>query len=142
MSNSGIDNVHSVPVYLVTGQPYKGIMYVFGAKVKHFEHSKFGTEVLQVCRRSSCSDENRVFVIGFPTYPSSNNGVAHVLEHVVLCGSQKYPVRDPFFKMLNRSLATYMNPWTFPDMTLYPFSTMNLQLSSSVSFFYMISFLV
>ena len=46
MSNSGIDNVHSVPVYLVTGQPYKGIMYVFGAKVKHFEHSKFRAEVV------------------------------------------------------------------------------------------------
>lgn len=139
-------NLYTIRRYSSSNKEFieRGSTYLpaYDAKVKHFEHSKFGTEVLQVCRRSSCSDENRVFVIGFPTYPSSNNGVAHVLEHVVLCGSQKYPVRDPFFKMLNRSLATYMNAWTFPDMTLYPFSTMNLQVSSYVSFFYMISFLV
>ncbi|XP_012658767.2 presequence protease, mitochondrial isoform X2 [Otolemur garnettii] len=54
-----------------------------------------------------------------------NTGVPHILEHTVLCGSQKYPCRDPFFKMLNRSLSTFMNAFTASDYTLYPFSTQN-----------------
>ncbi|XP_003221996.2 presequence protease, mitochondrial [Anolis carolinensis] len=54
-----------------------------------------------------------------------STGVPHILEHTVLCGSQKYPVRDPFFKMLNRSLSTFMNAFTASDYTLYPFSTQN-----------------
>ena len=53
--------------------------------------------------------------------------MCHILEHVTLCGSQKFPVRDPFFKMLNRSLSTFMNAMTGPDYTLYPFSTPNKQ---------------
>ena len=56
------------------------------------------------------------------TFPS---GISHILEHTTLCGSSKYPVRDPFFKMLNRSLSTFMNAMTGPDYTLYPFSTQN-----------------
>jgi Zn-dependent M16 (insulinase) family peptidase len=54
-----------------------------------------------------------------------NTGVAHILEHTVLCGSRKYPVRDPFFKMMNRSLATFMNAYTANDWTMYLFSTLN-----------------
>ena len=53
------------------------------------------------------------------------DGVAHILEHTTLCGSKKYPVRDPFFNMIKRSLNTYMNAWTAPDYTSYPFSTQN-----------------
>ncbi|XP_072033741.1 presequence protease, mitochondrial-like isoform X2 [Amphiura filiformis] len=56
-----------------------------------------------------------------------STGVPHILEHTTLCGSQKYPCRDPFFKMLNRSLSTFMNAWTASDYTMYPFSTMNPQ---------------
>jgi len=61
----------------------------------------------------------------FKTVPRSSNGVPHILEHNVLCGSRAFPDRDPFFKMLNRSLATYMNALTASDHTMYPFSTLN-----------------
>ena len=52
------------------------------------------------------------FSVGFRTTPMDSTGVSHILEHTVLCGSQRYPVRDPFFKMLNRSLSTFMNAFT------------------------------
>ena len=52
------------------------------------------------------------FSVGFSTIPSDSTGVAHILEHTTLCGSKKYPVRDPFFKMLNRSLSNFMNAFT------------------------------
>ncbi len=71
--------------------------------------------------------------VAFKTIPKDSTGVAHILEHTVLCGSKKYPVRDPFFNMLKRSLNTYMNAWTGifcivlifsgQDSTAYPFST-------------------
>ncbi|KAJ3136183.1 Presequence protease, mitochondrial, partial [Irineochytrium annulatum] len=70
-------------------------------------------------------DTNNVFIVGFRTIPRDSTGVAHILEHTALCGSEKFPVRDPFFKMLNRTAATYMNALTGSDMTMYPFSTEN-----------------
>lgn len=71
------------------------------------------------------NDSNNVFSVNFRTTPTDDTGVPHILEHTVLCGSKKYPVRDPFFKMLNRSLATFMNAMTGADITFYPFSTQN-----------------
>lgn len=71
------------------------------------------------------NDSNNVFSINFRTTPTNDTGVPHILEHTVLCGSKKFPVRDPFFKMLNRSLATFMNAMTGADITFYPFSTQN-----------------
>ena len=62
-------------------------------------------------------------MVQFNTFPVNNCGNAHILEHTVLCGSKKYPIRDPFFKMLERSLNTFMNAWTGIDFTMYPFST-------------------
>jgi hypothetical protein len=70
-------------------------------------------------------DTNNVFCTTFKTTPTDSTGVAHILEHTVLCGSEKYPVRDPFFNMLKRSLNTYMNAWTGGDFTSYPFATQN-----------------
>ncbi|CAH8468327.1 unnamed protein product [Dicrocoelium dendriticum] len=70
-------------------------------------------------------DSNKTFSIQFRTTPFNNTGVSHILEHTVLCGSGKYPVRDPFFKMLHRSQANFMNALTASDWTMYPFSTMN-----------------
>lgn len=61
------------------------------------------------------------------TTPSDSRGVAHVLEHTVLCGSERFPVRDPFFKMITRSMQTFMNAMTALDWTAYPFSTTNRQ---------------
>ena len=68
-------------------------------------------------------DKNKAFAILLKTLPKNNKGLPHILEHTALCGSKKYPVRDPFFNMLNRSLNTYMNAWTGSDFTMYPFSS-------------------
>ncbi|KAK6894446.1 Presequence protease, mitochondrial [Candida tropicalis] len=73
----------------------------------------------------SANDSNNVFSIAFKTNPPDNTGVPHILEHTTLCGSTKYPVRDPFFKMTNRSLSNFMNAMTGHDYTFYPFATTN-----------------
>ncbi len=70
-------------------------------------------------------DDNHLFAVGFRTPPDDSTGVAHILEHTALCGSQRFPVRDPFFSMLKRSLNSFMNAMTASDWTLYPFSSMN-----------------
>lgn len=84
-------------------------------------HEATGARLLHL----ACDDPNNVFAVGFRTPPVDSTGVAHILEHTVLCGSQKYPVRDPFFAMLKRSLNTFMNAMTAPDWTLYPVASMN-----------------
>ncbi len=73
----------------------------------------------------STHDRENSFGVTFKTVPDDSTGVAHILEHTVLCGSQKYPVRDPFFSMLKRSLSTFMNAFTASDWTMYPFCTQN-----------------
>ncbi|KAL3232137.1 Presequence protease, mitochondrial [Nakaseomyces bracarensis] len=84
-------------------------------------HEQTGSEHLHIDRE----DKNNVFSIAFRTLPSDATGVPHILEHTTLCGSEKYPVRDPFFKMLNKSLANFMNAMTGPDYTFFPFATTN-----------------
>lgn len=84
-------------------------------------HEGTGARYLHVARE----DSNNLFSVQFRTTPLDSTGVPHILEHTVLCGSQKYPCRDPFFKMLNRSLSTFMNAFTASDYTMYPFSTQN-----------------
>jgi Zn-dependent M16 (insulinase) family peptidase len=88
----------------------------------HLIHDRTGTEYLHI---HSPTDSNNVFSIAFPTPVSNSKGTPHILEHTTLCGSETFPVRDPFFKMLTRSLSTYMNAWTGSDFTMYPFSTQN-----------------
>ncbi|KAI9780219.1 MAG: Mitochondrial presequence protease [Peltula sp. TS41687] len=87
------------------------------------EHDRTGAEYLHIAR----DDRNNVFSIGFKTNPPDDTGVPHILEHTTLCGSQRYPVRDPFFKMLRRSLSNFMNAFTSSDNTMYPFATTNQQ---------------
>ncbi|KAF2710530.1 mitochondrial presequence protease [Pleomassaria siparia CBS 279.74] len=87
------------------------------------QHDKTGADYLHIAR----DDSNNVFSIGFKTNPPDDTGVPHILEHTTLCGSEKYPVRDPFFKMLPRSLSNFMNAFTSADHTTYPFSTTNTQ---------------
>ena len=70
-------------------------------------------------------DSNNAFLVAFLTVPSDSTGVAHILEHTALCGSESFPVRDPFFGMLKRSLQTFMNAFTASDWTAYPFATQN-----------------
>ena len=68
-------------------------------------------------------DKENTFGVFFRTVPTDSTGVAHILEHTVLCGSKKFNVRDPFFSMIKRSLSTFMNAFTASDWTMYPFST-------------------
>lgn len=70
-------------------------------------------------------DRENTFGVVFKTVPRDSTGVAHILEHVVLCGSRRFPVRDPFFSMLRRSLSTFMNAFTASDWTMYPFASQN-----------------
>lgn len=93
----------------------------FHLKAIRLIHNNTGAQYLHLSRE----DNNNAFSVGFRTTPFDSTGVPHILEHTTLCGSKKYPCRDPFFKMLNRSLATYMNALTGPDYTLYPFTTQN-----------------
>ncbi len=84
-------------------------------------HSGTGAKHIHI----SNSDAENTFGVAFKTVPQDSTGVAHILEHTVLCGSREYPVRDPFFSMLKRSLSTFMNAFTASDWTMYPFSTQN-----------------
>ena len=92
-----------------------------GANLYHFVHPASGAKHFHI----EVEDDNNAFLVGFPTLPADSTGIAHILEHTALCGSKKYPVRDPFFMMLRRSLNTYMNAFTAPDATAYPFATRN-----------------
>lgn len=71
------------------------------------------------------SDSDNTFAPIVKTLPEDDSGCPHILEHLACCGSQKYPIRDPFFNMLKRSVNTYMNAWTGDDFTAYPFSSAN-----------------
>ncbi|KAK1967623.1 peptidase M16C associated [Colletotrichum sublineola] len=89
----------------------------------HLQHDKTGADYLHIAR----DDSNNVFSIGFKTNPPDDTGVPHILEHTTLCGSQRFPIRDPFFKMLPRTLSNFMNAFTASDHTFYPFATTNSQ---------------
>ncbi len=86
-------------------------------------HHPTGARYIHISRE----DTENAFGVGLKTVPRDSSGVAHILEHTVLCGSEKYPVSDPFFAMLKRSLSTFMNAFTASDWTLYPFATQNLK---------------
>ena len=84
-------------------------------------HDVSGAAVLLV----ENDDNNKAFGIGFGTFPSDDTGVFHILEHSVLAGSEKYPVKSPFLQLLKSSMASFLNAMTFPDKTVYPFATPN-----------------
>lgn len=84
--------------------------------LREFIHLPSGAEVMHI----SNDDPENVFSLSFRTLPDTSNGVAHILEHTVLCGSEKYPIKDPFFSMTRRSLNTFMNALTGSDFTCYP----------------------
>lgn len=89
--------------------------------VSEYRHTKTGAQHIHI---GTNNDEN-VFLVALRTVPEDSRGVAHILEHTALCGSEKYPVRDPFFMMIRRSLNTFMNAFTSSDWTAYPFSSQN-----------------
>lgn len=103
-----IENVQPIPEFSLVAVSLK--------------HNRTGLQHLHL---DSPVDKNNVFSVALKTNPPDCTGVPHILEHTTLCGSYKYPVRDPFFKMLNRSLSNFMNAMTGHDYTYYPFATTN-----------------
>ena len=75
----------------------------------------------------SNDDNNKVFYIGFRTTPTDETGVPHIIEHSTLCGSEKFPVKDPFVELVKGSLNTFLNAMTYPDKTIYPIASCNNQ---------------
>ncbi len=91
------------------------------SNVTIYKHNKSGARICTI----ENDDTNKVFSIAFRTPPMNNGGLTHILEHSVLCGSKKYPVKDPFVELLKSSLNTFLNAFTFPDKTMYPCASKN-----------------
>jgi len=88
-----------------------------------YKHIQSGAQLLSLIN----DDENKVFAISFRTPPIDSTGIAHIMEHSVLCGSKKYPLKEPFVELEKGSLRTFLNAFTFPDKTCYPIASQNLQ---------------
>lgn len=91
------------------------------SEARVFIHTKTGAKLLNLQN----DDNNKVFAIGFRTPPEDSTGVPHILEHSVLCGSRKFPIKDPFVELAKGSLNTFLNAMTFSDKTLYPIASQN-----------------
>ena len=92
-------------------------------RARLWRHIRTGAELLSL----ENADENKVFTITFRTPPQDSTGVAHIMEHSVLCGSSKYPVKEPFIELAKGSLNTFLNAFTYPDKTCYPVASTNTQ---------------
>ena len=88
--------------------------------VRLFRHDS-GAELLHI----ENDDDNKVFAITFRTPPENSKGIPHILEHSVLCGSRKYPIKEPFVELLKGSFKTFLNAMTFADKTMYPVASTN-----------------
>lgn len=102
---------------LISAQPmeeYNGTAYIF-------EHNKTKAPIFYL----SCPDDNKVFCIAFPTPPENDKGIPHILEHCVLNGSRKFPVKEPFVELLKGSLNTFVNAMTYNDKTVFPVASCN-----------------
>ncbi len=92
-----------------------------GATLWEMRHEQTGAELAWLDR----NDDNKAFSIAFKTLPEDSTGVFHIIEHSVLCGSDRYPVKEPFVELLKSSLQTFLNAFTYPDKTVYPVSSRN-----------------
>jgi hypothetical protein len=101
----------------VSSKPIESLNLV----VEEYRHRKTGALYYHL----QADNPENVFLVALRTVPGDSTGVAHILEHTVLCGSERYPVRDPFFMMIRRSLNTFMNAFTSSDWTAYPFASQN-----------------
>lgn len=101
----------------------RDVVTEYGAYCTLFRHKKSGAELFSV----SVDDDNKVFGITFRTPPEDSTGVPHILEHSVLCGSRKYKTKDPFVQLLQGSLQTFLNAFTYPDRTCYVVASQNLK---------------
>jgi Zn-dependent M16 (insulinase) family peptidase len=88
-----------------------------------YRHAKSGAHLLSMIN----DDENKVFGITFATPPTDSTGIAHIMEHSVLCGSRKYPLKEPFVELIKGSLNTFVNAFTYPDKTCYPVASQNVK---------------
>ena len=91
------------------------------AKLNIYHHEKSGAQLIYI----ECNDTNMSFAISFKTIPTDSTGVFHILEHSVLCGSKKFPLKEPFVDLLKGSLKTYLNAMTYNDKTVYPVASRN-----------------
>ncbi|WP_340022516.1 insulinase family protein [Paenibacillus sp. FSL K6-1096] len=115
---------------LSTGQIYSGFQVLhqqyigeIESSVYTMEHQQSGARLLYVQNQ----DDNKVFSVTFRTPPEDSTGVFHILEHSVLCGSAKFPVKEPFVELLKGSMKTFLNAFTFSDKTMYPVASRNHQ---------------
>lgn len=113
---------------LENGKVYNGFKLLekrtlkeLGSDALLFEHEKTGARLIKILS----DDDNKVFSIGFRTPPENSTGVAHILEHSVLCGSRKFDMKEPFVELLKGSLNTFLNAMTYPDKTVYPVASRN-----------------
>uniref|UniRef100_A0A7R9U8K2 Peptidase M16C associated domain-containing protein n=1 Tax=Pinguiococcus pyrenoidosus TaxID=172671 RepID=A0A7R9U8K2_9STRA len=106
------------PSYEVVGTEY---VREYDAVLWQYRHKKTGAQVLSV----GIDDDNKVFGVVFRTPPEDSTGLPHILEHSVLCGSRKYPTKEPFVELLKGSLQTFLNAFTYPDRTCYPVASQN-----------------
>lgn len=111
-------NLEKLEAYTVLGKQRIEELKSDGYLLKH---NKTGARVALL----ENDDENKVFCIGFRTPPKDSTGVAHIIEHTVLCGSEKYPIKDPFIELAKGSLNTFLNAMTYPDKTVYPVASCN-----------------
>lgn len=88
-----------------------------------YRHGKTGAELVSVIN----DDDNKAFGVSFNTPPEDSTGIAHIMEHSVLCGSRKYPTKEPFIELAKGSLNTFLNAMTYPDHTVYPVASQNVQ---------------
>ena len=117
-----VDNSHFVPGFSYKNCTVTKVTEVqeLSCRLVELKHSSQAT-ILHIQNE----DPENLFCFAFKTLPTSSNGAPHILEHTVLCGSKKYPVRDPFFSMTRRSLNTFMNAFTGADCTCYPAASQN-----------------
>jgi presequence protease len=118
INNPGIAPGDRLGVYAVKKVSYLADIHSW---LYQLEHEGTGARHIHIGNM----DRENTFGVAFKTVPTDSTGVAHILEHTVLCGSERFPVRDPFFSMLKRSLSTFMNAFTASDWTMYPFATQN-----------------
>lgn len=110
--------IHSHPAFEFIGSEH---IESLNLTLQQYRHIKTGA----LHYHMAADNTENVFLVAFRTVPMDSTGVAHILEHTSLCGSKKYPVRDPFFMMIRRSLNTFMNAFTSSDWTAYPFASQN-----------------
>ena len=111
-------NLEKLPQYRLIKQENLNDIHAMGYLL---EHRKTHARVLAL----ENDDENKVFNIAFRTPPTDSTGVAHIVEHTVLCGSREFPSKDPFVELVKGSLNTFLNAMTYPDKTMYPLASCN-----------------